>query len=149
MASAQSVDDTPIFFNGIIYTGNSVTATIEAVAIRGDKILAVGTLDAVQKRAGKSARMMDLKGGCLMPGIIDSHNHAISGGRSLLVANLGDTLLAPESLARYAQKSIVNGRGLRRDVLYIQGMHSASWNDATSLHRIFDGVEFGGRGVFH
>jgi predicted amidohydrolase YtcJ len=148
MAICQSTSDTQIFFNGTIFTGTPTSYTVEAVAIRQDKILALGSLASVQKAAGNTARMTDLKGAYMMPGLIDSHNHAISGGRSLLVANLGDTLLTPDAIVQYARKSIANRRGLRGDVLYIQGMHSATWNDFASLQRSFDAPEFAERGVF-
>ncbi|MGC3944129.1 MAG: amidohydrolase [Chryseolinea sp.] len=147
LASAQS-SGVKIFHNGSIFTGRTSPVTVDAVAIRNDKILAVGSLSEVQNVAGNDAQKIDLKGAYMLPGLIDSHNHAISGGRSLLVANLGDTLLSIDELGRYAQRSIANGRGLRGDVLYILGIHSATWNNVGALTKLFDGVEFKGRGVF-
>jgi predicted amidohydrolase YtcJ len=61
------------------------------VAIRGDRILAVGTLAAVEQAAGPSARKVDLKGKFLMPGMIDAHAHPIDGGLTLIQANFVDT----------------------------------------------------------
>lgn len=142
--------DTParIYFNGVIFSGEASRPNLEAVAIRQDKIIAVGTLGEVQKAAGNAALAVDLQGACMMPGMIDSHNHAISGGRSLLVANLGDTLLRPDDLSQYALRSVANGRGLRGDIIYIQGLHSATWNDPAGLQRAFDRPELSGRAVF-
>ena len=137
-----------IFYNGTIYTGRSSSITVAAVAISNDKILAAGSLQDVQKAAGSAAERVDLKGAFMMPGLIDSHSHVISGGRSLLVANLGDTLLSIDALGEYAKRSIANGRGLRGDVLYIQGLHSATWNEIQSLSILFNGPAFTGRSVF-
>jgi predicted amidohydrolase YtcJ len=147
LAIAQS-QQPEIFFNGNIFTGNPLQPTVQAIAIRADKIVSVGTLVAVKAAVGAEAKLTDLKGGSVMPGIIDSHNHAISGGRSLLVANLGDRLLAVDELVEYARKVIVNKKGLRGDVLYIQGMHSATWNDSAGLQRAFNSGDFAGRPVF-
>ena len=55
-------------------------ARAEAVAIAGGKILAVGTLDEVKRRAGSRAQKVDLEGRTLMPGLIDPHQHPIPGG---------------------------------------------------------------------
>jgi len=147
LARAQSPSDIRIYYNGIIYTATSAVTTVEAVAIRRDKIIAVGKLSDVKKSTGDKSVLVDLEGACMMPGLIDSHNHAISGGRSLLVANLGDTLLSAGQLSAYAAKVIASRRGLRGDVLCIQGMHSATWNDVPSLDKIFNNPDFG-RGVF-
>lgn len=147
MATAQS-SATRIYHNGVIFSGDAGQPTLEALAIRDGKIIAIGALGEVKKAAGSAALSIDLEGACMMPGMIDSHNHAISGGRSLLVANLSDTLLAPDALAQYALRSIANGRGIRGDIVYIQGLHSATWNDPAGLQRAFDRQEFSGRPVF-
>jgi predicted amidohydrolase YtcJ len=48
----------------------------EAVAVRGDKILAVGTRAEVSKAAGRSARTVDLGDKTVVPGFIETHSHA-------------------------------------------------------------------------
>ena len=135
---AQHAGSEKILFNGKIYTANSAQPSAEAVAIAGDKIVAVGDLAMVKKLVGAKAEMIDLKGKFLLPGLIDSHNHAISGGESLIAANLGDVLLAPKEMAAYAAKTLESRKGMRGDVLLIEGMHSGAWTAPEDLDSIFN-----------
>src|SRR5215468_989868 len=75
-----------VFYNGQIFTGEPEHPYAEAVAIRGDKILSVGNRREVSKAVAGSAEMIDLKGKFLVPGMIDSHCHALDGGLSLISA---------------------------------------------------------------
>lgn len=137
MASAQN-DSTRIFFNGIIFTGNPEQPVVEAIAVKGARITHVGKLNAVKKAAGTPSLAVDLHGAFMMPGMVDSHNHAISGGLSMLLADLGDTILSSSDLSSYALRVIANGKGLRGDALYIQGMNSGTWRNASALEHIFE-----------
>src|SRR6185312_9925980 len=51
---------------------------VQAVAIRGNHFLAAGTLAEVRKTARASARMIDLHGRTVLPGLEDSHTHPIT-----------------------------------------------------------------------
>lgn len=66
-----------IFKNGPILTMNGQSPRAEAVAIRGNRILAVGKLDDVQSAIGSGAEVVDLQGRTLMPGLIDPHMHFV------------------------------------------------------------------------
>ncbi|MBX8825124.1 amidohydrolase [Ochrobactrum sp. SFR4] len=65
-----------IFKGGTILTMNKENARAEAVAIRGNAILAVGKADDMQALSGKNTRIVDLAGRTLMPGLIDPHMHS-------------------------------------------------------------------------
>jgi predicted amidohydrolase YtcJ len=54
----------------------------EAVAIDGDRIVAVGSNNEVQRLAGPRTKVLDLGGRTLIPGLGDAHNHAIRGGQT-------------------------------------------------------------------
>ena len=54
--------------------------TAGAVAIRGDRVLAVGTAAEVQRLAGSGTRVVDARGGVVMPGFVDAHTHAVFAG---------------------------------------------------------------------
>src|SRR5690349_16405778 len=69
-----------ILFNAKVFTGVADHPYAEAVAIRGDKIVAVGNLAEVMQAAGKGSERVDLGGRTLLPGLIDSHAHPIDGG---------------------------------------------------------------------
>src|SRR5690606_2530062 len=62
-----------IFRGGTIITMNDKAPRAEAIAVRGNKILAVGKLDDVQSAVNSDAQLVDLQGRTLMPGLIDPH----------------------------------------------------------------------------
>ena len=72
---AQATADT-ILHNGKILTVDSKFSTAEAVAIAGDKIVAVGNDNDIMKLAKPNALVIDLKGRTVIPGLIDSHRHS-------------------------------------------------------------------------
>jgi predicted amidohydrolase YtcJ len=79
----------------VIYTGGpiitmagSTPQTVEAIAVKEGKIVAVGRLAQVTYQAGKGARRIDLKGRTLMPGFIDAHGHVTYVGQNAGMAQL-------------------------------------------------------------
>ncbi|MEJ5022252.1 amidohydrolase [Ochrobactrum vermis] len=66
-----------IFKGGTILTMNDKAPRAEAIAVRGNKILAVGKLDDVQSAIASGAQVVDLQGRTLMPGLIDPHMHFV------------------------------------------------------------------------
>ena len=75
-AQAQSADT--ILLGGKIVTFES--APVEALAVRGDRIVAVGRSADIRALAGPATRVIDLAGRTVIPGLIDSHIHAIRAG---------------------------------------------------------------------
>ncbi|MFQ5550156.1 MAG: amidohydrolase [Gemmatimonadales bacterium] len=73
--------------NGRIWTGDVQHAWVEAIAVRGASIVAVGTTDEI-RAAYADAADEDLAGGFVVPGFIDTHTHFGSAGRLLLGLNL-------------------------------------------------------------
>lgn len=144
---AQESRKEKILFNGKIFTSNSKAQVVEAVSISGDKIVAIGTLSSVRGTVSDRAELIDLKGKCLLPGLIDSHNHAIGGGESLMIATLNDALLNKEQLGKFAREAIQTKRGLRGDVLYIGGVHSSTWASVNDLIDLFNKDPFSSHGV--
>jgi len=136
---AQNIPSQKILFNGKIFTSNPNQPFAEAVALSGDKIIAVGSLADVQKTLKGNATQIDLQGKFLLPGLIDSHNHALSGGKSLSAANVGDVWLATPELAAYAENILKTRKGMRGDVILIEGMHSATWAHVDELDALFNG----------
>jgi len=66
-----------VLVNGKILTGDAQFSIQQAIAIRDGKIAAVGTNAAARKAVGPGANVIDLKGRIVIPGLIDSHMHAI------------------------------------------------------------------------
>ena len=74
-AFGQNADT--VLLNGKIVTLDAAISTAEALAVRDGKIVAVGTSADVRAFAGAGTRMIDLEGRTVVPGLIDSHMHAI------------------------------------------------------------------------
>jgi predicted amidohydrolase YtcJ len=101
---AQTADT--ILVNGKIVTVDAPSSVREAIAIRGGKIVSVGTSAEVRKLAGPQSRVIDLQGRTVIPGLIDSHLHAIRAAQTFAteVNWIGAPSLA-EALARVTDAS--------------------------------------------
>ncbi len=64
-----------VIVNGNIITVDPLFNTVQAVAIKDDKIVATGTNEDMKSLAGKYTRILDLKGATMLPGINDTHCH--------------------------------------------------------------------------
>ena len=69
-----------VLFNGKVITVDRGFSIHEAVAIIGDRIMAVGNDDQMRTVAGPSTRLVDLKGRSVIPGLMDNHLHGAGGG---------------------------------------------------------------------
>jgi len=77
-----------IYSGGPILTMVDATPTAEAIAVRGGRIIAVGTRAAVEATRGPGTRSIDLGGRTLLPGFFDAHGHVMMCGVQASVANL-------------------------------------------------------------
>ncbi len=75
VASAQKVNPDLILFNGKIFTANASRLYVEALAIRGERIVAAGTSKEVIALAAPNTKRIDLGGRTVIPGINDAHMH--------------------------------------------------------------------------
>lgn len=66
-----------IFLNGKIATVDDFFSISEAVAIKGERILAVGTNEEIESLSEPSTPRTDLDGRTVIPGLIDNHNHVV------------------------------------------------------------------------
>ncbi len=69
-----------VLYNGRVITVDGAFSIAEAVAIAGDRIVAVGTTAEVRATAAASARQIDLRGRSVIPGLMDNHLHGAGGG---------------------------------------------------------------------
>lgn len=74
--SVQPIADT-IFVNGKVLTVDEEFSQVEAVAVTGNLISAVGSSEEISAMAGPDTRIVDLEGHTMIPGLIDNHNHLI------------------------------------------------------------------------
>jgi predicted amidohydrolase YtcJ len=85
-----------IFFNGVIYTGVGLAEgkpeTVQAMAIGGGKVLALGSNDEITKLAGPDTKLHDVDsadtGAVVFPGFNDAHTHLGGAGRTKLNVDL-------------------------------------------------------------
>ena len=75
LATAQEGKADTVLLNGKIFTGVASQPYVEAVAIRGERIIATGDIKTVQELAGPNTISIDLHGGTAIPGINDAHHH--------------------------------------------------------------------------
>jgi predicted amidohydrolase YtcJ len=73
-----------ILTNGRIYTVDAANRWVEALAISGGRIVAVGSAPEIEALEGSATRIEDLGGRMAMPGFIDVHNHILMAGQSAL-----------------------------------------------------------------
>jgi predicted amidohydrolase YtcJ len=126
-----------IFFHAQVFTGDPQNPYAEAVAIRGDKILAVGNLSEVVKAASPQAERMDLEGRSLFPGFIDSHSHSIDGGLSLISADASEKVQSLGELPPFVEEARKTGKGMRGDIVEILGLPLEFWSHCDVLNADF------------
>jgi predicted amidohydrolase YtcJ len=89
LASAQQPGVADLVFkNGNIYTANGRQPRAEAIAVRKDRIIFVGSNRDAQKYVGKTTRVVDLNGKTLLPGMTDAHHHLFGVGFREVTLNL-------------------------------------------------------------
>jgi len=76
--------------NGKVLTMNPAQPHYDAIAIKDDRIVKVGTKDAISKWIGKNTQVINLKGKTVVPGFIDTHIHVADFGRLLAWIDLTD-----------------------------------------------------------
>lgn len=71
-----------IFSNGKIVTVDDRFTVAQALAVKGDRIVAVGSSQEIAKLAGPSTKSIDLRGRTVVPGMIDNHLHLLRAGNT-------------------------------------------------------------------
>ena len=78
-ARARDAKTARVFTGGTILTVDKDFSEAQAVAVRGNKILAVGSKAEVLQAAGSDAEVVDLEGRIMLPGFVDPHTHMLTG----------------------------------------------------------------------
>ena len=113
-----------IYFNGEIYTMNDNSPMVEAVAVRADSILSVGSKELVMKLKGDKTQLFDLKGKTMIPGLIEGHAHLYGIGRNLSEVDLVGTKSYNEVIQRVAIKAKSTPKG---EWIIANGWHHDKW----------------------
>jgi len=89
--------------NAKVWTLEPDQPVAEAIAIRGQRIMKVGSNAEIRKLVSGDTRIINLRGGLVLPGFIDNHTHFASAGRLLLGLNLLDVNEPERFRARVAE----------------------------------------------
>lgn len=93
-----------VFKNGNVYTANDRAPSAQAIAVKADRIVFVGTNAAAEKFIGKETRVVDLKGNTVLPGFTDSHQHLSGVGQREMTLNLEGTTSLADLLAKLKER---------------------------------------------
>ena len=136
-----------IFVNGRVFTAEPDRPYADAVAIRGDRIIAVGARSAVEAAAGSGAKHVDLQGKFLMPGMIDAHAHPFEGGDTLLrprYSHHGDSVPA---LVQFVESKLGDKAALRGDTLVIYDLSLGFWPKTAEIEAALSAGKFAKRPI--
>lgn len=97
-ALAQTSADL-VLLNGKIWTVNAFQLEVEAVAVVGNRIAAIGSTKDIRRWVGAKTKVIDLKGKRVVPGFNDAHVHFLDGGAGLASVQLRDAA-SPEEFRK-------------------------------------------------
>lgn len=107
ISSGQNRPDA-IYIRGEIWTGAPGHPMVEAMAVGGEKIIAMGSREEMESLKGPGTRVVDLSGRFVVPGFMDSHTHFISGGLQMGEIHLREASSSDEFIAtvkKYAEQA--------------------------------------------
>jgi hypothetical protein len=93
-----------VFVNGNVYTVNAKQPRAEAIAVKGDRIVFVGSNANAKRFQGGETRVIDLHGETVVPGMTDAHYHFIGVGQREMNLNLEGITNLEDFLAKVKQR---------------------------------------------
>ncbi|MCP2226397.1 putative amidohydrolase YtcJ [Pseudomonas silensiensis] len=127
-----------VLFNGKIFTADRAQPKVQALAVQDGKVLQVGSDAQIKALIASGTKVVDLGGKALMPGLIDSHSHAIFGGLEMTSANMEDEVVDLDELEKRLKAWRNDGKARHGDVLGVAGMSSAYWAQAEAFGQKFN-----------
>jgi predicted amidohydrolase YtcJ len=129
---------------GKIVTVDPRFPVVQAVSVRGDRIVAVGTTAELAKQIGPQTRVIDLHGKLAIPGFIEGHGHFLSLGKSKLILDLTAAQTWDEIVEQVAQAAEQTPPGTW---ILGRGWHQSKWTtppnpavDGTPTHDAMSAV---------
>jgi predicted amidohydrolase YtcJ len=145
-AAGTSREDTAdlVLRNGHVVTMDTAQPEAEAVAVRGHRILAVGSDAEIERYIGSSTEVIDLNGRLAIPGFIEGHGHYAGVGEKLLGLDLMNVRNWDEIIAMVG----TSARDARQDAWIVgRGWHQEKWDrpaepsvDGVPVHASLDSV---------
>ena len=100
-----------IVMNARVWTVDAARPEAQAVAVLGERIVAVGSDEEVSAWRGANTRVVDAGGKRLLPGFNDAHVHFVSGGTQLDAVQLNDATSAAEFARRIGERAKTTAKG--------------------------------------
>ncbi len=148
LAPVAALAKDEVLVNGHVFTANPQQPYAEAVSVRDGKIVAVGSRQAVVASVGADAVVTDLGGRTLLPGLVDSHAHAVFGGIGLLSADIQGDIAGVDVLEAFVAEAKRSGRGMSGDVLVITGVPLGIWSQNAALNEQFNSGAYADQPLF-
>jgi predicted amidohydrolase YtcJ len=134
MVSAAACSRTPavepaslVLRNGRIVTVDEAKLEAQAMAVRGDTIVAVGTNEEIQPYVGRDTEVIDLAGQLAIPGFIEGHGHFTGVGQARMNLNLTKAKSWDEVVAMVADAAKQAKPG---EWILGRGWHQEKWDKA-------------------
>ncbi len=143
--SADNNGAESIYINGKIYTAKDKDSLQQAIAVAHDgTIIKVGSNEEIKKIADSNTQVIDLDHKVLMPGLIDSHIHALASGVEAILATIdsSDPTIDISKVEAKLKQSSLDGTGVAGDVLFLNGLSSEYWELADQLSNVFNNNEW-------
>lgn len=131
-----------VLLNGKIFTADRARPQVQAIAVEAGKVLEAGSDAEIKRLIESGTQVVDLGGKTLMPGLIDTHSHAIFGGLEMASANMSDEVVELDELERRLRAWRADGKARHGDVLSVAGMSSTYWAQAEALGKTFNRGEW-------
>ncbi len=114
-----------VLHSGKIVTLDDELGEVEALAIRGDRIVAAGSDSQIRKFIGEGTKVIDLNGGLATPGFIEGHGHFLAMGQSQMILRLGEASTWGEivQMVEQAASKTPPGEWIRG-----RGWHQSKWS---------------------
>jgi predicted amidohydrolase YtcJ len=108
---APNGDADLILTNANVITLDTAAPRARAVAVKDDRILAVGSDDEMRALSGRATEVRDLRGLTLLPGFYDSHYHLLRAGISLADVDLSQTKTVADVLRAVGERAAITPPG--------------------------------------
>ena len=120
---------TLVLRGGNVVTVNEGQPRAQALAARGDRIVAIGTDAEIAPLIGPSTEIIDLAGQTAVPGFIEGHGHFMGLGQARMVIDLMDTTSFAQIVAKVAEAAKTAKPG---DWILGRGWHQEKWTTTPS-----------------
>ena len=123
-AAVNAADADLILHNGKVVTVDEARPEAQAIAMRGDRIVAVGTNEEIAALVGPATEVIDLAGGLAVPGLIEGHGHFMGVGQMRMSLNLMRISSWDEAVSLVAAAAKARPAG---DWITGRGWHQEKW----------------------